>query len=73
MKVAIEYITLECLASRLNLPQNYLKQLADLGEIPRLLVGGRRRFMEEHVRDALRILAEKGQAFLQNPPTKKDK
>jgi excisionase family DNA binding protein len=52
------YITLETLATRLSLPQKFLKQLAHNNEIPFLNVNGRLRFCEADVKVALSSLAQ---------------
>jgi len=54
-----EYIALEALAARLNLPQEYIKELAQNGDIPYLYVNGRMRFCEPDVRQALTNLSNK--------------
>jgi len=48
-----QYLSLEALAAVLGLPQNYLRQLAKQKRIPSLKVGGRMRFQESEVREAL--------------------
>ena len=55
----IGFISLECLAIRLALPQAYLRTLISYGRIPYLRVGRWLRFDEEQVRRALwKIAAE---------------
>lgn len=56
------FITLESLAARLWLPRTYLRRLAIEGAIPYLNVNGALRFEEDHVREALRRLAERAAA-----------
>jgi len=53
-----EYLSLEALAARLNLPQEYLRRIADEKQIPSLDVNGRLRFNEPDVRAALTQLAD---------------
>ena len=48
------FITLSRLAARLGLPQRFLREQARRGLIPYLLVGGRMRFEEAAVCEALR-------------------
>lgn len=48
-----EYISLELISARLNLPEKYLKELIEEGKIPYLAVGKRKRFQEQAVRAAL--------------------
>jgi hypothetical protein len=55
-----EYLPLEALAARLNLPQRYLKGLALASDIPSLNVNGRLRFNPAAVQQALDKLAAKG-------------
>jgi len=52
-----EYISLECLAATLNLPQNYLRDLVRKQKIPALKVNRRLRFDEAKVRQALAQIA----------------
>jgi len=52
-----EYLPLDALAARLNLPARYLRGLADAKKIPSLDVNRRLRFSEPEVRAALRRLA----------------
>lgn len=55
-----DWIPLEALAIRLQLSESWLRSQADDGSIPHLrLPGGRRRFNQEQVEDALRNLADK--------------
>jgi excisionase family DNA binding protein len=54
------YISLEALAGRLGLPRRFLREQARRGVIPCLRIGGRMRFEESAVRDALRRRAEQG-------------
>ena len=49
-----EFLPLDELATRLRLPRSYLREQAKHGAIPHLCVGGRLRFEEAAVRDALR-------------------
>ena len=49
-----QYISLDALATRLGLPRAYLRDQARRGRIPHLQVGGRLRFEESVVREALR-------------------
>lgn len=51
------YITLDLLATRLNLPYAYLKDLAERGKIPFLSVRGRKRFNEKEVRSSLKVMS----------------
>ena len=48
------YMSLDALAARLGLPRNFLREQVRRGTIPHLRVGGRLRFEESAVRDALR-------------------
>jgi len=48
------YVTLEVLATRLGLPRRFLREQTRCGAIPCLLVGGRMRFEESAVCEALR-------------------
>lgn len=48
------FITLHALATRLGLPRRFLREQARRGVIPYLLVGGRMRFEESAVCEALR-------------------
>jgi excisionase family DNA binding protein len=48
------YIPLHALASRLGLPRRFLREQARRAVIPYLRVGGRMRFEEAAVREALR-------------------
>ena len=48
------YISLDTLAARLGLPRTFLREQPRLGVIPHLYVGGRMRFEESAVREALR-------------------
>lgn len=48
------YISLEALAASLGLPKPFLRKQAERGLIPCLRVGGRLRFEEPAVREALR-------------------
>jgi len=52
------YISLDVLAARLGLPRTFLRRQADGGVIPHLRVGGRMRFEESAVREALRRQAD---------------
>lgn len=55
----VTYIPLGALATRLGLPQSYLKTLADKRAIPSLNVKGRLRFNPLQVQEALdRVAAE---------------
>lgn len=54
------YISLENLSGRLNLPQKFLRTLADTGDIPCLNVNGRLRFSEQQVREVLAKKAREG-------------
>ena len=54
-----EYITLQSLKVRTGLPEKYLVKLAENGDIPSLLVNGKRRFKEDDVLTALKELANK--------------
>lgn len=49
----MEYISLECLALRVGLPQSYLRGLIREGRLPHLVVGGRKRFNESSVCEVL--------------------
>jgi excisionase family DNA binding protein len=53
-----EYISLDVLAGRLKLPRRFLREQARRGLIPFLRVGGRLRFEEIAVREALRRQTE---------------
>ena len=53
MECIDEYITIGVLASRLNLPSRFLRELAERGLVPSLKVGARLRFDERAVREAL--------------------
>ena len=50
---ATSFVSLECLAATLSLPQSYVKELALSGVIPSLNVRGRLRFNTDEVRKAL--------------------
>jgi excisionase family DNA binding protein len=52
------YLSLESLAANLDLPQSYLRGLANSHQIPFLLAGNRRRFNEAEVRQALSKLSQ---------------
>jgi excisionase family DNA binding protein len=54
MEQPMTYMSLEALAGRLGLPQRFLREAARAGQIPSLCIGGRLRFCEADVRDALR-------------------
>jgi len=54
-----DYIPLNKLRFRLGLPKKYLQDLAERGDIPNLIVNGRRRFNERDVRAALSERAAK--------------
>jgi excisionase family DNA binding protein len=51
---ATTYMSLDALAARLGLPRGFLRDQARRGTIPHLLAGGRLRFEESAVREALR-------------------
>lgn len=51
------FVSLECLSSWVNLPKEYLRELAKKGQIPHLVVGGRRRFNVWQVTQALKNVA----------------
>jgi excisionase family DNA binding protein len=53
------YLSLDALASALGLPRRYLREQAERGTIPSLKVGGRLRFEETAVREALRKAAQR--------------
>ena len=53
----ISYVRLSRLASRLDLPERYLKELADKSLIPSLNVNGHRKFNPAAVEEALARLA----------------
>lgn len=54
-----EWLPLEALAARLDLPLKWLREKADEGAIPSLVLPGRRRrFDPEQVSTALRLLAD---------------
>jgi len=53
-----EYISLYVLAARLKLPRPFLRDCARRGSVPSLTVGGRLRFDEMAVREALREMAQ---------------
>jgi excisionase family DNA binding protein len=55
-----EYLPLDALAATVGLPRAYLRRLAREGRLPCLNVGGRLRFDEGQVREALRRLAAEG-------------
>lgn len=48
-----QYISLELISAKLNLPEKYLSELVIQGKIPYLSVGKRKRFKEQAVRTAL--------------------
>ena len=52
-----KFVALDNLAAALGLPRRFLRQLAEQGSIPHLVVGGRLRFDETEVRAALAELA----------------
>jgi len=54
------FVSLNALADHFNLPDSYLKQLANRSLIPFLKVNGRLRFNLEAVSQALADLAAKG-------------
>jgi len=54
------YISLDALASALGLPRRFLREQAERGGIPCLRIGGRLRFEETEVREALRKAARSG-------------
>jgi len=56
-----EFLSLDELATRLRLPRSYIREQAKRGGIPHLCVGGRLRFEEAAVRDALRQQAARSQ------------
>jgi excisionase family DNA binding protein len=58
-----EYISLEVLSKRLRLPPRFLRKEAEAGRIPCLKVGGRLRFEEAAVAEALRRQAERREAI----------
>ncbi len=47
------YISLELIAIKLKLPKKYIRQRAEVGDIPCLNVNGRLRAQEQSVREAL--------------------
>jgi excisionase family DNA binding protein len=52
-----EWMSLDCLSGRLDLPKKYLRRLADENKIPFVVVAGnRRRFNQSDVCDAIRRL-----------------
>lgn len=51
--MGVGYYSLEALAAALALPKGWLRDEADAGRIPCLMVGTRRRFDLQAVRDAL--------------------
>lgn len=53
-----EFISLETLAIRLGLSKAFLAELANQSKIPFLTAGGRRRFNEDDVAEALRAIAD---------------
>jgi hypothetical protein len=55
----IQYISLEILSAKTNLPQKYLKELSGKDLIPYLNVNGRLRFNPSAVQEALDNLAAK--------------
>ena len=55
-----QYISLDALACRLGLPRRFLREQARRGVIPCLRIGGRMRFEESTVREALHRKAEQG-------------
>ena len=55
-----KYISLEALASTFNLPQKFLRELAESKKIPTLKVGNRLRFNPKAVQQALDRFAAKG-------------
>ena len=56
-----EYVSLDELATRLRLPRSYLREQAKRGAIPHLCIGGRLRFEQTAVCDALRQQAARPQ------------
>ena len=54
------YYSLEAVAAKLNLPQTFIRQLADEKKIPCLNVRGRLRFNPAAVQAARDRIAEKG-------------
>lgn len=51
------FVSLACLSSWVNLPKEYLRELATKGQIPHLVVGGRRRFNVWQVTQAMKNIA----------------
>lgn len=60
-----EYISLDRIAVRFNLPKTFLAGLVDEGTIPYLDVNGKKRFIEQRVRDVLSAM-EVGTKFKDN-------
>ncbi len=54
-----QYISLEKVAAQVKLPQKFIREQAEAGMIPHLVVGGRLRFHLETVQVALDRLAKK--------------
>ncbi len=61
----VTYYSLEALSAALALPKTWLRDQADAGAIPCLMVGSRRRFDLQAVRDSL---AERAAAATENAP-----
>ena len=56
----VNYLNLHQLAGALNLPKSYLRDMAEAGEIPSIMVGkNRRRFSEKDVRAALTRIGDR--------------
>lgn len=54
-----QYISLDVLSTKLNLPHPYLNNLAETGQIPFLDVNGRKKFQENSVREALSMVEKR--------------
>jgi len=61
--MSYEYLSLDVLSKRLRLPRRFLREEASAGRIPCLKVGGRLRFEEAAVAEALRRQAERREAI----------
>jgi len=56
--MSYEYVSLDVLSKRLRLPRRFLREQVEAGTIPYLRIGGRLRFEEAAVAEALRRQAE---------------
>lgn len=64
-----EYISLESVSARLNLSVKYLQQQIEVGQIPYLTVGKRKRFRESAVRESLKKIERQAAKEKHQPKT----